>query len=578
MLAAIIGLLGLISLAPPPLASAAPGVCRSEFLGEIDLQAAAIPQLQAALDAGALTSRGLLEEYVRRIAEYDSGGAKLNSVRQLNDSALAQADALDAERRRTGQRGPLHGIPVLLKDNIGTIDAPTTAGSIALEGSIPLHDAFLTQRLRQAGAIIMGKANLSEFANWVSLTMPSGYSSLGGQVLNPYHFGDPSGSSSGSAVAAAMALATVTVGTETSGSILSPSLANSVVGIKPTVGLVSRAGVIPLAATFDTPGPITRTVTDAAIVLGAMTGVDPRDPATAASEGNIPPNADYRPFLRADALRGARLGVSEADRDSLNPAQQKLWDAALATLERLGATIVHSDTDTLSATRNAGLVEIAVIPNEFKHYLNRYLAEETVPNLRVKTLTEIIEFNKEHPDKVRYGQNLLQISDLTLGNVDEPTAVASRTTAIEGSRAAIGVAMLVDDLDAILAPENFNVNVGAAALYPSIAVPAGYTDDGTQPFGITFLGPAYSEPMLISFAYAFEQGSAPRIRPNVANRRLCTGRAVAAPAVGGTKTSKPEAAPARTGLPATGVEDSWATVAAFACFAIALSGWLRRSA
>jgi amidase len=578
VLAAIIGAIGLMSLSPLTRAAVPQGVCRSDFLTGIDLQAAAIPELQAALDGGTLTSRGLVEEYIRRIAEYDSGGAKVNAVRHLNDDALAQADALDAERRRTGKRGPLHGIPVLLKDNIGTIDAPTTAGSIALEGSIPLHDAFLTQRLRQAGAIIMGKANLSEFANWVDLSMPSGYSSLGGQVLNPYHFGDPSGSSSGSAVAAAMALATVTVGTETSGSILSPSLANSVVGIKPTVGLVSRAGVIPLAATFDTPGPITRTVTDAAIVLGAMTGVDPRDPATAGSEGNVPPNADYRPFLRADGLRGARLGVSDADRDSLNPAEQQLWDDALASLERLGATIVHSDTDTLSATRNAGLVEIAVIPNEFKHYLNRYLAEETAPDLRVKTLTEIIEFNKQHPDEVKYGQNLLQISDLTLGNVDEPTAVASRTAAIEGSRAAVGVAMLVDDLDAVLAPNNFNANIGAAALYPSIAVPAGYTDGGTQPFGVTFLGPAYSEPTLIAFAYAFEHGSAPRVRPTEVNRTLCTSRAAGPPAVGGTKTSKPEVSPARDGLPATGVENSWMMASALSFFVIAVAGWLRRSA
>lgn len=565
--------MGLVAFALPSLAAAPTGVCRPELLGGIDLQTTTIPELQAALEAGTLTSLRLVEEYIRRIAEYDSG-AKLNAVRQLNENALAQADVLDSERARTGTRGPLHGIPVLLKDNIGTIDAPTTAGSIALEGSVPLRDAFLTSQLRRAGAIIMGKANLSEFANWVSLSMPSGYSSLGGQVLNPYHFGDPSGSSSGSAVAAAMALATVTVGTETSGSILSPSLANGVVGIKPTVGLVSRSGVIPLAATFDTPGPITRSVTDAAIVLGAMTGLDPRDAATASSEGNVPPNADYRPFLRIDGLRGVRLGVSDADRDSLDPAQQALWDKALATLERLGATIVHSDTDTLSATRYAGIVEIAVIPNEFKHYLNRYLVDETEPDLRVKTLTEIIEFNRMHPDKVKYGQNLLQISDLTLGNVDEPSAVASRTAAIEGSRAAIGVAMLVDDVDAILAPGNFNVNVGAAALYPSVAVPAGYTEGGTQPFGITFLGPAYSEPRLISYAYAFEQGTAPRVRPNEVNRALCVGQPQAASVVKGTKDSQP--GPGTGGdLPATGVGTAWITVMGIAGAAAAV---LRRTA
>lgn len=572
MLAAGVASFGLLSL--QPVASAPPGVCRPDVFGGVDLQTATIPQLQASMDAGTLTSRRLVEEYVRRIAAYDSSGPKLNAVRQLTTDALAQADALDVERRRTGSRGPMHGIPVLLKDNIGTIDAPTTAGSIALEGSIPLREAFLTERLRAAGAVILGKANLSEFANWVSLTMPSGYSSLGGQVLNPYHFGDPSGSSSGSGVAAAMALATVTVGTETSGSILSPSLANSVVGIKPTVGVISRAGIIPLAPTFDTPGPITRTVTDAAILLGAMTGIDPRDAKTAESEGKLPPNSDYRPFLRADGLRGARIGVSDSDRDALNAEEQALWDAALATLERAGATVVHSQTDTLSTTKNAGLVEIAVIPNEFKHYLNRYLAEETVPDLRVKTLTEIIAFNKQHPDKVKYGQNLLQISDLTLGNVDEPTAVASRTTAMEGSRAAIEVAMLVDDLDAILAPENVDVNVGAAALYPSIAVPAGYTDDGTQPFGITFMGTAYAEPTLISFAYAFEQASAPRVRPTNVNRALCTGHPAAS--VKGKKVANP--GDAGKHLPATGVGTPWIAFLVVVGLGLAAAGWPRRTA
>ncbi|HEX9694724.1 MAG TPA: amidase family protein [Actinomycetota bacterium] len=524
------------------------GECRSDQLAGLDLQTVTIPQLQAALDAGTLTSRRLVEEYLARIAEFDRAGPKLNAVRELNPNALAHADALDAERRATGPRGPMHGIPVMVKDNVGTADMPTTAGSIALEGSVPLRDSFLIERLRAEGAIVLGKLNLSEFANWVSLNMPSGYSSLGGQVRNPYHFGDPSGSSSGSGVASAMALATVTIGTETSGSIISPAFANGIVGLKTTVGLASRAGIIPLAPTFDTPGPMTRTVTDAAVLLGAMTGVDERDPATSESADRIPANSDYTAFLRAEALQGARIGYSTSDRDALGDEQQALLDAALGKLESLGATLV--ETDQLSTTRTVGLAEIAAIPNEFKASLNRYLATETVPDLRVKTLTQIIEFNRQHPDKVKYGQELLEASDLTLGNMDEPTAIANRTAAIQAARAVIDVAVLADDLDAIVSPNNVNVNVGAAALYPSLTVPAGYTVDGTQPFGITFLGPAYGEPSLIGYAYAYEQATLHRVRPTEVNRALCVGGAAA---VMGVR----QAAASRDALPATGIPIPW---------------------
>jgi amidase len=553
-------------------AVAALGVCRSDVAAGVDLQAATIRQLQSALASGRLTSRALVAAYLDRIARYDRSGPKLDAIRELNRSALTQADSLDAERRRSGPRGPLHGIPVLLKDNVGTIDLPTTAGSIALEGSIPLHDSFLAARLRQAGAIILGKTNLSEFANWVDPDMPSGYSSLGGQVINPYHFGDPSGSSSGSGVAAAMAFAAATIGTETSGSILSPSVANSAVGIKPTVGLVSRAGIIPLAATFDTPGPMTRSVADAAIVLGAIAGPDPRDPKTSESADRLPAKRDYTAFLRPDGLRGARIGVSDADRDQLGPEQQGLWDAVLEQLGRLGATVVHSDT--LANIRDVGLVELAVIPNEFKHGLNQYLAEETSPSLRVRTLSDIIEFNGRHPDKVKYGQRWLQISDATLGNVDEPTALASRTATIEGSRAAIDSALRADDLDAILAPGAINANVGAAAQYPSIAVPAGYGGGGAQPFGITFLGPAYSEDTLIRLAYAYEQASHRRVRPTAANRGLCP----AAPArVGGVRVTQPAPPPATRVLPATGATRDLPIGFALAATAMLTAAWLRRA-
>ncbi|MCA1832403.1 MAG: hypothetical protein LC750_06680 [Actinobacteria bacterium] len=519
------------------------GVCPPDTVAGIDVQTATIPELDAAMDDGTLTSRALVEAYLHRIAMYDG---KVDSIRVLNPNALAEADALDAERLLSGPRGPLHGIPVLLKDNVGTTEMPTTAGSIALEGSIPLHEAFLTKRLRDAGAIILGKTNLSEFANWVDPDMPSGYSSLGGQVHNAYHFGDPSGSSSGSGVAASMAFAAATIGTETSGSILSPSIANSDVGIKTTVGLVSRAGIIPLAPTFDTPGPITRTVTDAAIVLGAITGVDPRDPKTSESGGKFP--SDYRPYLRADGMHGARIGVSDAERDGLGEAAQKLFDAAIAKMQALGATIVH--TDELTNTRDVGLLELGAIPNEFKASLNEYLAEETSPNLRVRTMTDIVLYNNEHPDKMKYGQRYIIASDATPGIMDEPSAIAVRTATITGARAVIDDTMTTNGLDAIFAPGPSNANIGAAAQYPTIAVPAGYVGKD-QPFGITLLGRPYSEPSLIKFAYAFERATHRRMRPTAINKGLCPRAAAARPEVRGVSHRRPTGSAA---LPATGTE------------------------
>jgi amidase len=548
------------------LSAAAIGVCPPDTLAGIDLQTATIAQLQAALTAGTITSRQLVQAYLDRIATYNG---KLDAIRVLAKDALAQADALDAERASKGSRGPLHGIPILEKDNVGTTDMPTTAGSIALEGSIPKHEAFLTARLRQAGAIILGKTNLSEFAGWVDLNAPPGYSSLGGQVANPYNFGDPSGSSSGSGVAAAMAFASATIGTETSGSILSPSTANSDVGIKPTVGLVSRSGVLPLATTFDTPGPIVRNVSDAAAVLSAIAGPDPTDQATAAAQ--MPAGGDYTKFLLADGLRGARIGVADADRPS-GAEEAALWDTAIATMEKAGSTIVH--TDTLANTRDIGLAELAVIPNEFKHYLNDYLANETPATLRVRTLSDIIAYNNQHPDKVKYGQSLLQASDATLGNVDEPSAIASRTATITGARAVIDTTMSQDQLDAIMAPGAANANIGAAAQYPSIAVPAGYSADGSKPFGITLLGKAFSEPTLIKFGYAYEPASHRRVRPTALNKGLCP--VSAATRVLGSHTARRPTRSAPGRLAATGVADGAEPAGALFVAAIGLGAWIRR--
>ncbi|HVE98513.1 MAG TPA: amidase family protein [Mycobacteriales bacterium] len=548
--------------APPAAAAPKHNDCLVEVAG-VDLQTATVADLQAAMASGRLTSRRLVTAYLARIAAFDQApGLPLNSVRAVNPTALQQADALDRERGTKGVRGPLHGIPVLLKDNIGTTDVPTTAGSIALEGSIPLRDAFITARLRDAGAVILGKVNLSEFANWVQLGMPNGYSSLGGQVLNAYDGGDPSGSSSGSGVAGSMAFAALTIGTETSGSILSPSNDNSLVGIKPTVGLVSRAGIIPLAPSFDTAGPMVRNVTDAAILLGAIAGPDPRDPKTAESEGRTPEGADYRPFLLRTALEGVRLGYSEADTDN------EIFAQAMADLEAQGAELVP--IESLDYTKFGGLAEIAAIPNEFKYSLNRYLAEETQPDLRVKTLREIIEYNKQHPDKVKYGQNLLEASDATPGN--EQLAIAQSTPAIVAARAAIEAALLEGDLDSIVSFGPFNANVGAAAGYPTVIVPAGYTGDGTTPQGISFLGSAYTEPQLISYAYAYEQATKRRVPPTVFNSDIVP--TSCSPRLGGGSGTPPRAAPPRATpprpLPATGPPAVAALGALLAGSAVAL--------
>jgi amidase len=391
---------------------------------------------------------------------------------------------------------------------------PTTAGSQALRGSVPLHDATITKKLEKAGAIILGKLNLSEFAGWVDLSMPPGYSSLGGQVVNPYNFGDPSGSSAGSGVAGTMAFAAATVGTETSGSILSPSNANSLVGIKPTTGLVSRYGILPLAPSFDTAGPMARNVTDAAGLLTVLAGVDPKDPRTAEGEGKA---IDFLQVLDTKALKGARLGYSPNDREDLSSEHQKLFDRSLAVLEKQGATLV--ETDKLYGSSPGGLAEIAAIPNEFKASLNKYLQEETSEDLRVRTLSEIITYNDEHPEKMKYGQGLLEASDATAGS-DDPASQAQAQASIEAARAAIDGTLTADDLDAIVAPGPAYANVSAAAGYPTVIVPQGYTGQGRNPFGLSILSSAYTEPLLIGYAYDYEQATMFRRSPTSQNKTL----------------------------------------------------------
>jgi Asp-tRNA(Asn)/Glu-tRNA(Gln) amidotransferase A subunit family amidase len=496
-----------------PAAPAAPGAteCVRTVAG-LDLQTTTIADLQREMGAGRLTSARLVDAYEARIAAYDTAGPKLDAIRQLNPQAHAQAEALDAERNAGHVRGPLHGIPVLLKDNYGTADQPTTAGSIALDGVVPKDDSTVTRKLREAGAVILGKANLSEFAGWVDLNMPAGYSSLGGQVINAHdpEF-SPSGSSAGSGVAASMAFSGATMGTETSGSILSPSDANGVVGVKTTLGLVSRFGILPLAPDFDVPGPIVRSTTDAAIMLGALAGPDEHDPATADAAKHLPPGGDYTASLKTNTLKDARLAYSQDAYDSLDDEHRALFDAGIERLKRLGAEVVPVES---MRAESSGLAEIGAIPNEFKASLNRYLAEQ-MPDAPVHSLSEIIAFNDQHPDRVKYGQGLLQASDATPGREElfAPQAEPAR----ESARQTIDGALAEGQADAIITPGNAHANIGAAAGYPTVIEPLGYTDGGKHPFGLGFLGPAYSEPTLLGFAYAYEQDAHARVAPNAVN-------------------------------------------------------------
>lgn len=499
---------GAAASAPTP---AAAGCLQA--LGGIDVQHSTIPQIQSARRSGTLSSVALVNLYLQRIATFDTAGAQLNAVRTLAPDALAQAAAADA--RRTDPR-PLAGIPVLLKDNVGTTDMPTTAGSIALALNIPKSEAFITQKLRAAGAIVLGKANLSEFANWVDLNMPNGYSSLGGQVISPYDFAaDPLGSSTGSAVGGTMAYAAATIGTETSGSIIAPAYVHSMAAVKPTVGLVSRDGIIPLAPSFDTAGPITRTVTDAAVMLGVIAGVDPNDAATqafanSALRGEVP---DYVAGLSRDALKGARLGVRADDVVSTGP-----FADALTVLQQLGATIVPINDDPQGLDSLAADIELAAIFNEFKFSLNHYLATQAGPGLPVANLTDIVLYNQQNTDKVKYGQNLLILSDAQTGLEMDPASLAARTAAITLAQTFIDTEIDRNQLDAIIAPDGNNIGVTAAAGYPDLTVPMGYV--GQVPHGLSFAGKAFMEARLLALAYAYEQATLLRQPATVLNPQL----------------------------------------------------------
>jgi amidase len=491
-----------------------------------ELEEATIAQLQAGMESGKYTARGLAEAYIERIGELNGRGPTLRAVLEVNPDALAIAEALDRERKEKGPRGPLHGIPILIKDNIATADRmTTTAGSLALQGSIPARDAFIATRLREAGAVLLGKTNLSEWANARSTKSSSGWSSRGGQCRNPYALDrSPSGSSSGSGVAAAANLAAATVGTETDGSIVSPSSASSVVGLKPTVGLLSRSGIIPIAHSQDTPGPMTRTVADAAALLGALTGLDERDEATRASRGKV--QADYTRFLDPEGLKGARIGVLRQRVTGYSPATDRIFEEALAAMKSAGAVLV--DPADLATSGQFDEAEFEVLLYELKADLNRYLAE-LGPAAPVHTLGETIEFNDKNRERVMpyFGQEFFLMAQEKGPLTDKTYRAALEKCRRLARKEGIDATLAKHKVDALVAPTggppwlidlvNGDSYTGgssspaAVSGYPSITVPAGYAFG--LPVGLSFIGPAWSEPALIRLAYGFEQATRVRRPP-----------------------------------------------------------------
>jgi amidase len=515
-------LAGLWTASPHPAGAQLP----PPFPGQ-EIEEATIAHLQTEMAAGRLTSAELVQIYLDRIAAIDQSGPTLRSVIEVNPDALRIAFQLDQERRTSGARGRLHGIPILLKDNIDTGDRmQTTAGSLALVGRPAPRDARLVSRLRRAGAVVLGKANLSEWANFRGFSSSSGWSGRGGQVRNPYVLDrNPCGSSSGSAAAVSANLATVALGTETDGSIVCPSSANGVVGIKPTVGLTSRSGVIPISHTQDTVGPHGRTVADAAAVLGVLTGGDPRDPATFASRGRS--FKDYTQFLDPDGLQGARIGVSRGGGFTGYSAEtDAIFEQALETMAAAGATLVDPAEIPTIDELNADPAEIIVLVWEFKRDLNAYLATRT--GVPVQDMADVIQFNLDHADQelAFFGQEWFELSQSEAFTEQEYRAAVVRGRRLAGPQG-IDAVLAEHDLDALVAPTGspawttdlingdhfLGASSGPAAVagYPAISVPAGYSF--ALPVGISFFGTAWSEPKLIQIASGFEAAVGPRQAP-----------------------------------------------------------------
>ena len=498
---------------------------RSSDIKPFELDEITITDLQDGMRSGKFTARSLVEKYSARIDEIDKHGPAINSVLELNPDAFSTADQLDQERKAKGPRGPLHGIPVLIKDNIDTADRMmTTAGSLALIGSKPPKDSFVAEKLRAAGAVILGKTNLSEWANIRSSHSTSGWSGRGGLTKNPYALDrNPCGSSSGSGAGVSANLCTAAIGTETDGSIVCPSSSNGIAGIKPTVGLVSRGGIIPISHSQDGAGPMCRTVRDAAIMLGALTGVDPRDSATENSQGKS--LTDYARFCDPDGLKGARIGVARKY-FGFNDAVDALMEQSLDAMKRQGATLIDpADIETLGKFDES---ELLVFMYELKADLNAYLAT-LGPHAPVRTLKEIIDFNDRNRQKEMpyFGQDLFLKAEAK-GPLTEKAYLDALEKNHQLARTeGIDAVMDKHQLDAIVAPTGGpawitdlvngdhvaggSSNAAAVAGYPNINVTAGSI--AALPVGISFFGRAWSEPTLIKLAYSFEQATKARRTP-----------------------------------------------------------------
>lgn len=474
-----------------------------KFPLEADIEA-----LQEKLASGEWTSVGLVHFYFEQIARFNE---TVNAVLEVNPDAEFIAATLDAERVKNGPRGSLHGIPVLIKDNIDTGDhMHTSAGSIALKDSYAEEDAPIVTKLRDAGAIILGKANMTEWANFMSDHMPSGYSSRGGQVQNPYGPGkfDVGGSSAGSGAAVASNFAAIAVGTETSGSILNPASQNNIVGIKPTIGLVSRTGIIPISHSQDTAGPLTRTVRDAAVLLNVLVGEDPRDPVTKLSTYYAA--KDYTDFLNLNGLKGKRIGVPRARfYDDLPEDVAKRMEEAFSVMKSLGAEIV----DPVEIPESDAEESLNVLIYEFKSDLNAYLGN-LAPHVPVHTLQELVAFNGLHAEKaLRYGQSLFEASEKTSGTLADMEYLQARLKDLEYSQKE-GIDRVMKDhgLDALVFHSSWGAGIAAKAGYPSICVPAGFTSEG-EPVGLTLTARAFEEGKLIEMGYCFEQATHHRTAP-----------------------------------------------------------------
>src|SRR5262252_7028346 len=505
-----------------------------------DLEEATIADLQQRMTAGHETSRSLVDKYLARIDEIDRRGPQLRSVLEINPDARSIADAMDAERRTGRVRGPLHGIPILLKDNISTSDRMlTTAGSLALAGAPASADAFIVERLRASGAVILGKTNLSEWVNFRSTYSTSGWSGRGGQTRNPYALDrNPSGSSSGSGVAVAANLTAIAVGTETDGSIVSPSNVNSLVGIKPTLGLVSRSGIVPIAHSQDTAGPMARTVEDAAILLGALAGSDPHDAATASADAKG--RRDYSRSLVRDGLRGARIGVVRNRLFGYSVAADALAEQAIADMKRAGAVIIDpANIPTLGKFDDS---EFDVLQYEFKADLDKYLAS-LGPAARVRSLMDVIAFNDAHRNEElpHFGQEIMVMAQKKTPLTDPKYRSELASNRRLAGALGIDATMKTYRLDALVAPTGgpawlidlVNGDGGTASTpgpstvtsvagYPHITVPMGFVNG--LPVRISFFSSAWSEPTLIKLAYSYEQATKHRRPPTFAPTAITTER------------------------------------------------------